>query len=872
MRNTILTVSLLACLFITACTDRPEDHILSDSKQRTTIKNELKAKQQLLPDGNLFDILKDKEISKKEKEALQFLYAYMPIGDITDYPGTYHLENVRIALRAKEEMPWGASIPELEFNHFVLPARVNNESLDRFRSTYYEELKARVQNLSLADAALEVNHWCHEHVNYKGSDSRTSAPMSTIKTSWGRCGEESTLLVSALRTVGIPARQVYTPRWAHTDDNHAWVEAYVDGGWHFMGACEPEPVLDLGWFNEPASRALLLHTRVFGDYQGPEEVISRNPCYTEINIIGNYAKSVTNTITVLDGNMEPMVGTPVEFKIYNYAEYCTVATKLTDSNGQAQLTTGLGTIMVYAGKDGQYGFKVINTNETNEITIVASNREGVHGLLNYNIIAPEPNAVIPEVSTEARAENDRRVAQEDSLRNAYIQQCQTAQEQLNAATGNKSLGAIYGKTWGNYQTIADFAKEAEAKGKLTQAVMLLQSLSDKDLRDVSLDVLNDQLEGWTSDNRYVYGPRVSNEPLVPYRKELSQFFSEADRKAFQGQPEQLVEWVKNNIKIDDELNPQRIPMTPTGVLKARIADHHSRDIFFVAMARSNGIPAQINPINGNVQYQVQENWVNVNFDAEAPKATSIGYLDIQYKPTESNPDPKYYTHFSIKKFDGKDFNLLAYDAQDPGIDDGMNLSSFANLPLESGYYILTSGTRLSNGNVLSNSEFFNIKEGDTTHVNLILREPNDGLKLLGHVDAQFTDLLSGEAKNLDAAGQNGYVLAFLDQGSEPTTHAMQDFISSSNRFNKMGCPLYFLFADAKTYEQFQTKAFTDLPETVVYGYYTPDMKKAVFKDLKVKGNQLPVFVIVNKDHEAYYLSQGYNIGLTLQLIKVLKAL
>ena len=76
MRNTILTVSLLACLFITACTDRPEDHILSDSKQRTTIKNELKAKQQLLPDGNLFDILKDKEISKKEKEALQFRFMF----------------------------------------------------------------------------------------------------------------------------------------------------------------------------------------------------------------------------------------------------------------------------------------------------------------------------------------------------------------------------------------------------------------------------------------------------------------------------------------------------------------------------------------------------------------------------------------------------------------------------------------------------------------------------------------------------------------------------------------------------------------------------------------------------------------------------
>ena len=45
-----------------------------------------------------------------------------------------------------------------------------------------------------------------------------------------------------LWAVGIPARQVYTPRWAHTDDNHAWVEAWVDGEWHYLGASEPAPV------------------------------------------------------------------------------------------------------------------------------------------------------------------------------------------------------------------------------------------------------------------------------------------------------------------------------------------------------------------------------------------------------------------------------------------------------------------------------------------------------------------------------------------------------------------------------------------------------------------------------------------------------
>ena len=95
------------------------------------------------------------------------------------------------------------------------------------------------------DAVLEVNHWCHEKAVYMPSDRRTSSPLATVKTAYGRCGEESTLLVAALRSVGIPARQVYTPRWAHTDSNHAWVEAWVDGKWCFLGSCEPEPVLNL---------------------------------------------------------------------------------------------------------------------------------------------------------------------------------------------------------------------------------------------------------------------------------------------------------------------------------------------------------------------------------------------------------------------------------------------------------------------------------------------------------------------------------------------------------------------------------------------------------------------------------------------------
>lgn len=132
------------------------------------------------------------------------------------------------------------------------------------------------------------------------SDARTSSPLASVRTAYGRCGEESTFTVAALRAVGIPARQVYTPRWAHTDDNHAWVEAWVDGEWHFLGACEPEPVLDLAWFNAPASRGMLMHTNAFGNYDGPEEVVGRTPCTTEINVTANYAPVAPVTVRVLD--------------------------------------------------------------------------------------------------------------------------------------------------------------------------------------------------------------------------------------------------------------------------------------------------------------------------------------------------------------------------------------------------------------------------------------------------------------------------------------------------------------------------------------------------------------------------------------------
>lgn len=885
-KSIIFFISIL--LIFASCTQK-ETHFISDAQQRNDVESDLKAKMQQLPEGDLFSIF-NTELTLKEREALQFLYAYMPLGDITDYSGEYYKENIDLSFKAKEEMPWENDIPEREFNHFVLPVRTNNENLDDFRATYYEELKARVQNLSLYDAILEVNHWCHEKANYKGSDVRTSSPMATVKTSWGRCGEESTLLVAALRTVCIPARQVYTPRWAHCDDNHAWVEAWVNGNWHFLGACEPEPVLDLGWFNEPASRALLLHTRVFGRYYGLEEVIERTENHTEINVVDNYAETAKATITVKDKDGQVVPNIPVEFKIYNYAEFCTVVTKNTDENGQTWITGGLGDMMAYAAKDGIFGFQMIRFGKTDEITITLDHDTNCTENFEFDIVPPVATSVLPEVSDEMRTENTRRFAAEDSIRNAYIANCQA--KQANEAEHFDSLMTeILNNSWGNNQTISHFMNYAIEKGQQDKATALLLVISGKDLRDVSLDVLIDHLDNSSEMpkdepctdiaerrmffGQYVLNPRVSNEMITPYRGTLSQYFNETEKQEFKANPDKLVNWVKQNISIKNELNVRQIPMFPTGVLKAKVADSHSRDIFFVAMARSLDIAAQIDPVTGQVQYYDTQ-WHNVNFGAAESAANAKGFLNIGYSISNGIQDPKYYTHFSIKKFNGSSFDLLAYDAKDPGIDDGMTLSSFDHpTPLDAGFYILTSGTRLSDGSVLQHSEFFTIKEGETTDINLVLREPDQGVSIIGNFNAEnrFDNAESNENQSvLQVAGRNFYVLGILDQGSEPTTHAMQDISAFKKEFEDCGLQMLFIFNNKEDFSKFKLKNFNEVPSNITYGINDRQMQDEIISNLHLSNANLPIFIIANSNNEVVFVSQGYTIGLGEQMLKIIAKL
>lgn len=872
-KTKILLLSFFMMVAFSSCSDKNQQHFISDAQQRADVEQDLATRMSQLPNGDLFSILNE-DMSLQEKEALQFLYAYMPLSDVTDYSGEYYLKNVKASYKAREEMPWGNDIPEREFNHFVMPVRINNENLDDSRFVFYEELKDRVKDLSLNDAVLEINHWCHEKANYKGSDSRTSSPLATVKTSWGRCGEESTFLVAALRAMCIPARQVYTPRWAHCDDNHAWVEAFVDGEWHFLGACEPEPVLDLGWFNAPASRCLLLHTRVFGRYYGPEEVIERTANHTEINVVYNYAETSKMIVKVVDNEGNKVPDAKVQFKIYNYAEFNTVAVKYTDENGETWMTAGNGDMLVYASKNGMFGFQEMPFGKTDEVVITLDNQNGKEMIVEYDITPPVEKAKMPNVTKEMRAENDRRFAYEDSIRNAYI-------ASFPRNIDDEEVLNLVEKSWGNYQTILDFISYAEKNDKRQIAINLLKQVSDKDLRDITMDVLVDNLD-YSVDGEgeiyyaYILNPRVSNEMIRPYKKTLSSYFDTEQNEKFRQNPQELVEWVSQNIIINNKMNVRNIPMLPTSVVKSMVTDTRSRGVFFVSMARSLGVASRIDPVTGKVQYMNDNQWIDVDFDMQDTDAvpTRQGKLMAKYNPTSDLPDLRYYTHFSIKKFDGENFNLLAYDAKDPGMDVGEQYSElFENgLALDPGYYVMTTGTRLSDGSSLTRMSFFNIESDKITDIDLVMRVPEKGLRIIGNFNSENRYMPLDKTEDmslLQTTGRGFYVLGLLDGGSEPTTHAMQDIAIVKDNLDKWGRGFVFLFQNEEQKKNFELKNFQNLPDNVTFGIEDGSMLNEIVKGMRLQSDNLPIFIVANTQNEVVFISQGYTIGLGEQLVKVI---
>ncbi len=769
----------LLLVFIGGLSSCSRNHLIRDASYLDRVKKDFATTKKLASRraGELFDVFGGR-LTQEEREGLMFLYAYMPLNDLADYDGAFFLDQVRYSLRAREEMSWGDSIPEEIFLHYVLPYRVNNENLDSFRMVYYDEIKARVEGLSLEQAALEINHWCHEKVAYQPADIRTSSPMNTVKNARGRCGEESTFTVAALRTAGIPARQVYVPRWAHTDDNHAWVEVWVHGRWHYLGACEPEPVLDLGWFTEPASRAMLVHTKAFGAYRGREPLVKNMPKYAEINCLHRYAVTKDAVVRVTDSEGRPVQGAVVDYRLYNYAEFFPLASLVTDSAGCTVLNTGLGDLLIWAHKGDLYGYEKMSVAVTDTLQVELQNHPGKEDVTELDLVPPPPRKFPSRLTPAQEEENALRLQHEDSIRLAYTA---TFYDSIGAAAWAAGHGypadrivPLLVKSMGNHATITAFLEKVEDPQKQL-ALLLLENVSDKDLRDVTEEVLQDHLDhapplqGTEEDyGRYLLSPRVANEQLTPYRAFFLKHFTQEEQNTFREDPEKVAAWINENIILDKKDNYYDVPITPPGVFALQLADRHSRKIFFTALCRTLGIPARLEPSRDVVQYRRGNKWQDVFLKGDPVLPGRTASLTLQ---TEKNGAvPRYYVRYTLGRYAEGVYTTMEFPFR-------MEATSFVNMPMDPGAYLLVTGQREEDGSVLARMQFFSLQEKEKKTVELKVRKSFLRPQVLGHISGD-TDLKAWTGKGQRTLGgilrKEGAVLCWIDQRKEPSRHLINE--------------------------------------------------------------------------------------------------
>ncbi|WMJ89416.1 transglutaminase-like domain-containing protein [Anaerocolumna sp. MB42-C2] len=784
-----------------------------------------------------------KNFGKDTVLALKYLYVTMPYSDISNYPFDTFLDYAEHGIQIWQNGPYSSKIPEDIFLNYVLYHRVNEEEILPCRTFFYEKLKDRIPYLAMKEAVLEANYWCAEEVTYQSTDERTRAPIAVYHCGYGRCGEESTFCVSVLRSIGIPARQVYAPRWSHCDDNHAWVEVWCDGSWYFIGACEPEEILNKGWFTNASSRAMLIHSRWFDFIEQEDEIISKEGMVTLLNQLERYAPVQSVRVKVTDEAGRPVESAKVEFQILNYSELADLATLWTDEAGKVKIKLGLGSILIHVSKDDVYKEILIDTRFQAEAAVTLRQ----------------------EVSSENKWEVFDIVAPTDSPVNTQMPSLEQKEAGIIKFRKASEKRLIKVKTLKNKE--ADKFLESDKSTRYLKN-KVLESLTAKDKTDITAEILEEHLLAALPfidpyEEKifitYLLNPRIKNEPITKYRTYINDFFSPEEKEIYRKQPRLIWEWINKNIQSRTEKEHPNVVTTPVGCLKSGFGCELSKKILFVAIARTLGLAARLNSRNDTMEYWNKTQFISLL--ENNIKLSSLLLISREEKITWS-----YYQNYTIAKYNKGTYTTLKLEGE--VFKDGQ-----LRLILEPGTYRIITSNRLPNGNIFANQYSFRLIAGAYEKVDLSLREAKltDMLENISISDFTLKKESGETVTGSELTSHKKRILLWLEDNKEPTEHILNELLEKSNDFDTYADSLVFIVRNKKSLAVPTIRKVINIFPGVEILY--DDFKENIQvlgRRLYVDPDKLPLIAVTTKELNVIYAASGYNVGTGDMLLRLLR--
>lgn len=818
-----------------------------------------------------------------EAEALKCLYSSMPVSDAADYSPRLYLSYAKHGVYLWEEGPFAGQIPEDLFAGYVLHYRVNNENITDSRRFFYDKLIDRIKGMSMKDAIIEINYWCLEEATYQTTDGRTASAETVYTSAYGRCGEESTFAVTVLRSMGIPARQVYVPLWSHCDDNHAWVEVWCSGEWKFLGACEPEEVLNKGWFTNASSRAMMVHSRWYLPIQTEEEVVGKKKMSLVFNQLKRYALSTILKIIVLDEEGKPVPNAKITYEVLNYSCFGEVAVNYTNEEGIAYFQTGLGSIhIVVFGKsnDGKeaYGEVLINTHEQKECTIVIGEQNHTLDVWEeMHVMAPKDSPINRVVQSQEELELGRQKTDTATSKRlakvAAFYDEEIAQKAIEGYTEEEKVRCleIMKQACGNQKEMAEFlSRPTDGTYPESFKLAILNSMREKDYLDTTADTLVEYclqavpyVKEYPEDIfiSYILCPRVDNEMIRPYKTFLDGWFCAKQKAEYKQNPAKVWEMVEK-LTTKPEVEYGNLITSVEGALTSGYASVWTKKVVAVQILRYLGVPSRLNPKDHMLEIWNDGAFVTLE---QRLDRTSGRTAAIIVHPSEETVWT-YFQNWTLARFEKGNYHTLWL-----GSESGEGV--FGEIALFPGTYRIITSNRLPNGNIFAKQMIFELKDGEKKSIILeqMKAQPSDLLE-----DHDITDFSVRKedgtiGKISDLVKDQKGLFIWLEESREPTEHILNEIYQRCEAYqNLKDTKLYFVIQNEKAKEDPTLKRTLTKISNVefLYDEFGADMS-VLARRMYLEPGKLPLIVIINENMIGIYASAGYNVGTADMILKIL---
>ncbi|MCD8186242.1 MAG: hypothetical protein LUD68_07260 [Rikenellaceae bacterium] len=143
----------------------------------------------------------------------------------------YLIDDINQAFEIWNKVPWKKDVSFGIFCRYILPYKITNEPLTRWREYLHEIYYPHVKHLDNTKEAFEVIYnLIYEnfvHDNYIRF-SYTMDPIMLDKIKRGKCSDRSMYILAVMKALCIPAVYDITPYWAnYSNSGHGWV-SFID--------------------------------------------------------------------------------------------------------------------------------------------------------------------------------------------------------------------------------------------------------------------------------------------------------------------------------------------------------------------------------------------------------------------------------------------------------------------------------------------------------------------------------------------------------------------------------------------------------------------------------------------------------------------